>query len=209
MTGELYPLWKRTARALSLGGKASEELFAEIVRRYGERHRHYHGLNHLVRLFEVLEPVRGQLKEPVRVDLAIWFHDIIHEPGDQDNEARSAELAQQRLAALGVAGDLIARVVQLIRATAEHQAGGADRDDNLFLDADFSILGAPVDVFDRYVEDVHKEYRQVPKAVFNAARAKFLRTALAKDRVFLTGYFERKFGDQARENMARELAEIE
>ncbi|WP_420433646.1 metal-dependent phosphohydrolase [Hyphobacterium sp.] len=184
-------------------------MFNEIAERYGEPHRHYHGLNHLVRLFETLEPVRGQLADPVRIDLTVWFHDIIYDPLRQDNEARSAEFAQKRLAAIGVGSDLTGRVAQLIRATSEHREGGSDRDDALFLDADFSILGAQRDTFDRYVADVRKEYRRVPKAEFDAARAKFLRAALAGDRVFLTTYFEQKYGDQARENMARELAEIE
>jgi len=103
----------------------------------------------------------------------------------------------------------MARVNRLIRATAKHQDGGFDIDDALFLDADFSILGAPAEIYDGYVLAIRKEYRFVPKAVFSSGRAEFLRNALEQDRIFHTDYFEHKYGRPARENMKRELTSIE
>lgn len=209
MLETLEQKWAETARRLALVEETSAALFAEILKRHGERHRHYHGLGHLKALFEVLEPVWPNINEPVRVELAIWFHDIIYKPLRSDNEEKSAELATRRLAKAGVDSGLVERVERLIRMTANHQAGGSDQDDALFLDADFSILGAPPETYERYVEAIRKEYRMVPKPVFKAGRGKFLRHALAQDRVFHTDYFEAKYGSQARENMARELDLIE
>jgi predicted metal-dependent HD superfamily phosphohydrolase len=209
MIDALERRWADTADALGLSPDVSRVLFAEIVKRHSDRHRHYHGLTHLKALFDVLQPVWPELADPVRVELAIWFHDIIYRPMRTDNEAKSAALAARRLQAAGVARDLVDRVMALIAATAQHQDGGRDTDDALFLDADFSILGAPPDIYDAYTLGVRKEYRLVPAPMFKAGRAKFLRQALARDRVFHTDYFERTYGDQARENMARELAAIE
>ncbi|WP_421787665.1 hypothetical protein [Hyphobacterium sp.] len=209
MIGELEKRWQHTADTLAVSPEMSRDLFAEIVKRHSERHRHYHGLAHLKALFDVLQPVWTELVEPVRIELAIWYHDIIYRPLRSDNEAKSAALAEKRLSAAGIAPDLIERVGTLIRATAQHQSGGRDRDDAFFLDADFSILGAPADIYNAYLAAVRKEYRLVPAPIFRAGRTKFLRHALAQDRIFQTGYFEDTYGAQARDNMVRELAAIE
>lgn len=209
MTDELHGRWQMTAKRLSLNEGKSELLFAEIIKRHSERHRVYHSVGHLTALFRVLEPVWDEIEDPARIELAIWFHDIIYKPLRSDNEHKSADLAVKRLTECGVAPELIARVDQLIRATAQHQDGGSDHDDALFLDADFSILGASTDVYDRYVTAIRREYRLVPKHLFRAGRVKFLRHALGQNRIFHTDYFEGAYGARARENMARELANIE
>ncbi len=209
MLETLEQKWAETARRLALDEESSAALFAEILKRHGERHRHYHGLGHLKALFEVLEPVWPNINEPARVELAVWFHDIIYKPLRSDNEEKSAELATNRLTKAGVDASLVERVERLIRTTANHQAGGTDQDDALFLDADFSILGAPTDVYDWYVDAIRKEYRLVPGPMFRAGRTKFLRHALAQPRVFHTDYFESRFGNKARQNMARELDRME
>ncbi len=200
--------WEKTAAALSLSGTISQKLFAEIVKRHSERHRHYHGSSHLKALFTVLDPVWKDISEPVRIELAIWYHDIIYKPLRNDNEEKSAALAASRLSGAGVDPGLAARLARLIQATAHHTDGGADHDDALFLDADFSILGAPADVYDRYAEAIRKEYRWVPRPMYDSGRAKFLAHALEQDRTFHTDHFETIFGAQARKNMARELASI-
>jgi len=209
MIEELRHRWKLTAKWLSLEDADRDALFAEILKRHRERHRAYHGLSHLKALFNVLEPVWDDIEEPARVELAIWFHDIIYKPLRSDNEAKSADLAVKRLQKCGVDPELIKRVDQIIRATAKHHDGCSDNDDALFLDADFSILGAPPEIYARYIAGVRSEFRLVPAPLFKAGRAKFLQHALAQDRIFHTDYFENTFGAQARENMQRELANIQ
>jgi predicted metal-dependent HD superfamily phosphohydrolase len=208
MIEDLRQRWNRTAKRLSLKDADRDALFEEILKRHSERHRAYHGLNHLRALFNVLEPVRDEIEDPARVELAIWFHDIIYKPLRSDNEPKSADLAVNRLTRCGVDSGLIKRVDHLIRATARHQDGGSDTDDALFLDADFSILGAPHDTYAEYIAGVRREFRLVPEPLFNSGRAKFLRHALAQDRIFHTDYFENTYGSQARKNMERELANI-
>lgn len=208
MIEALEPRWEKTAAALSLSGPRSQKMFAEIVKRHSERHRRYHGLSHLKALFTVLDPVWKDISEPVRIELAIWYHDIIYKPLRNDNEEKSAALAASRLSGAGVDPGLVARVARLIQATADHPGGGADHDDALFLDADFSILGAPPDIYNAYIEGIRKEYRLVPGPMFNSGRSKFLEHALEQNRIFHTDHFETIFGTQARKNMARELASI-
>lgn len=208
MTELLQSKWDKTAARLLLGERSSQKLFSEIVLRHSEPHRRYHGLGHLKALFDVLEPVWDDVSEPARVELAIWYHDIVYKPLRNDNEDKSAKLAVRRLSECGADSGIVTRVARLIQATANHAGGGADHDDALFLDADFSILGAPAAVYDDYAEAIRKEYRLVPRPMYNSGRGKFLEDALSRPRIFLTDHFEARYGAQARENMARELASI-
>lgn len=208
MTELLQSKWDQTAARLMLGERSSQKLFSEIVKRHSEPHRQYHGLGHLEALFDVLEPVWDDVSEPARVELAIWYHDIVYKPLRNDNEDKSARLAVRRLTGCGADSGLVTRLARLIQATANHAGGGADHDDALFLDSDFSILGAPAAVYDEYAEAIRKEYRLVPRPIYNCGRGKFLEDALNRPRIFLTDHFEARYGAQARENMARELASI-
>lgn len=208
MTEFLQSKWDKTAARLLLGKTASQKLFAEIVKRHSEAHRKYHGLGHLEALFDVLDPVWDDVSEPARVELAIWYHDIVYKPLRSDNEDKSARLAVRRLSGCGADSGLVTRVARLIQATAHHAGGGADHDDALFLDADFSILGAPADAYDDYAEAIRKEYRLAPRPMYDSGRRKFLEDALNRPRLFHTDHFEARYGAQARENMARELASI-
>lgn len=202
---DLNEKWQQTAGRLGIDGDLSADLFAEIHKRHNERHRRYHGLPHLEALYVVLNPYWGSIHEPARVELAIWYHDIIYNPLGKDNEGKSADLMRERLGTANADDGLIDRVDHLIRATANHRRGRRDYDDNLFLDADFSILGAPTDAYDAYTKAIRKEYRLVPQFIFKRARVEFLRQAIARERIFLTDEFETEYGNQARENMRREL----
>lgn len=70
-------------------------MLPEITRRYLEPHRHYHGLEHPVRMLR--EAANRKLKLTDEQVWAIWLHDLVYEPGADDNEERSAELAVEWL----------------------------------------------------------------------------------------------------------------
>lgn len=197
------------AQMSSLGLSANESLLQRLLEAHAEPHRRYHGLGHLQALFTLHDAHHQSLVEPARVWMAIWFHDVIYDTQAADNEAQSAALAERELTAIGLDPDLVARICALIRCTANHLDGGSDTDDDLFLDMDFSILGAPAEIYDRYADDVRTEYGWVPEDLYRQGRGDFLRTAKDRDRMFLTDLFERQYAGQARENMRRELAHLE
>ncbi len=188
-----------------LGWAAGDTEIAGILSAYSEPHRRYHGLSHLIDIFERLDALLGTLTEPARVWMAAWYHDIVYDTHRKDNEARSAARASAELPGLGADSGLVGRVDALIRATADHQKGGQDADDALFLDVDYSILGAPDDVYDRYAEGVRDEYGWAPGLLYRQGRRAFLKDAQAAERTFLTDQFEAEFGETARANMRREF----
>ncbi len=176
-----------------------------IIQAYSEPHRRYHGLSHLAYIFAALDQHESRLTEPERCWMAAWYHDIVYNPRAKDNEAQSADRAAAELPGLGADPALADRIAALIRATANHQSGGSDFDDALFLDIDFSILGAPSAVYDAYAAGVREEYSWAPGLLYRQGRRAFLKPAQAAMRTFLTDIFEDAMGGQARENMRREF----
>jgi predicted metal-dependent HD superfamily phosphohydrolase len=77
--------------------------------------------------------------------------------------------------------------------------------DDVFLDADVAILGAPDDIYVNYTRQIREEYKDVPDVLFAAGRKHFLETATSWPRIFKTEVYETAFGAQARSNLAREF----
>ena len=183
-------------------------LFDSLCRSYGESHRHYHTLDHLAWLFDCLETHADEIGDPARLAFATWYHDIVYDPRRKDNEARSAERAMKELDSLGAGPELRSHVVQLILATRNHADGGRDYDDDIFLDADLAILGAPPAIYDTYAAEVRAEYRHLDDTAWAKGRTAFLSAMASRDRIFHTGVFEGAYATLARDNMARELARM-
>jgi predicted metal-dependent HD superfamily phosphohydrolase len=194
------------AAALGADAPAAETEWTGIETAYGAPERRYHGLSHLDFLFRELD--RRSPAEPLRLAFSAWYHDLVYDPQRGDNEARSAEIAREALPKLGADAGLAERVASLIEATADHLAGGSDADDDLFLDMDFCILGAPAAIYDAYAEGVRQEYAWAPDDLYAAGRSDFLKRALERERLFLTDVYEQEFGDRARKNIARELSAL-
>ena len=120
---------------------------------------------------------------------------------------RRIDLAGQR-----VAGELAAgHVARLVLATAHLTAGDppADRDSAVLLDADLAILGAGEERYRRYAADVRKEFAFVSDVDYRAGRATVLRSFLARPGIFRTPVMAEEGEARARENLARELNEME
>jgi predicted metal-dependent HD superfamily phosphohydrolase len=183
--------------------------FDNLCASYSEPQRHYHTLSHLTSLFDCLEHHGEEIGDPARVAFAAWYHDIVYDPRRDDNEAKSAERAIKELDDLGADGALRSHVMQLILATKNHAGGGRDYDDDIFLDADFAILGSPEETYRQYVRDVRAEYAHVSDAEWKTGRGTFLKKLAVAPRIFRTGIFEGAYGDQARANIAWERNALE
>lgn len=200
--------WDDLTERLGAEKVASDRVGETLLAAYSGPDRHYHGLKHLDFLFGEIDRHADRIDDRDRLELAAWFHDWIYDTQRSDNEARSAETAIEMLTEMGVAPELSVRVADLIGKTQAHDSAG-NSDDDLFLDMDFAILGAPEDAYDRYTEQVRSEYGWVPDALFKAGRADFLRGVLTRPRIFLTDVYEAEFGIQARNNITREIARLE
>jgi predicted metal-dependent HD superfamily phosphohydrolase len=188
----------------------SNTIRAELVRAYMAPDRHYHDLRHIEALLSLARQQADVLSDGEAVEAAVWFHDAVYDTRRHDNEAKSAELATERLRGLATV-DRIDCVATMIRATAGHMLpsfsdDGAKRDCALFLDMDLAILGSAPAAFDAYEAAVRREYAWVPEPLWIEGRRKVLKSFLARTVIYASPQFRASHEAAARRNLARSLA---
>lgn len=186
-------------------------VLTELKTRHAEPHRAYHDWSHITALLALSAEIRERLNDVGAIELAILFHDAIYDPHAADNEERSAQLLESRMAGIAEPGSL-GRAVTLVRATARHHLPEADdatrSDAAFFLDMDLSILAAPYERFERYDAAIRREYAHVPEADFRAARAHILAAFLGRPRLYLSDWGYDRFETAARDNLRRLLQRL-
>ena len=176
---------------------------AELLARYAEEHRRYHTQEHLRRMLEVIDEHAALAGDADAVRLAAWFHDAVYEVFAADNEERSAELALDRLGALGYGrGDEVAR---LVRLTAGHAVAEGDRNGALLADADLAILAGEPEEYARYAAAVREEYAAVPDETFRPGRAAILRQLADLPTLFRIVPDRAEWAARARANLETEI----
>ncbi len=178
--------------------------YERLIALYSEPHRHYHTLRHIGECLNQFDAANDLARQPVAVELAIWFHDAIYDPRSSDNEERSAALARECLAESSAGKELLELVARLVLAT-KHHVPSDHADSLLLLDVDLSILGQPEERFQEYERQIWLEYAWVPESVFAAKRAGILANFLRRERIYQTDYFCARFEQQARQNIRHSL----
>ncbi|WP_425957130.1 DUF4031 domain-containing protein [Xylanimonas sp. McL0601] len=185
----------------------------ELVLRWGEPHRVYHGRLHLTASLDALDALlaaaAGSPAEARTARLALWFHDAVHDGEAERDEERSASFAAELLAPAAEVGLVtpaeVDEVARLVLLTASHDPAATDRLGALVSDADLAILGAPPGRYARYVQQVRAEYAEVPEARFRAGRAAVLDQLLALPTLFRTEAARAQWATQASANLSGEL----
>ena len=121
--------WRQFYARVSIGADfkvVCDRVFNRLVDAYTQPERYYHNLNHIDGVLTTLDRF-NDLQNPRSVYLAAWFHDFVYDPKAVDNEAKSAEAAQELLTSLGESTATIALVQQLILATQGHQIDSGSR----------------------------------------------------------------------------------
>ena len=175
--------------------------------RYSEPHRAYHTLRHVAHCLDEFDAVRGLAREPVAIEMALWYHDAVYDPRAKDNEERSAVLATEVASRMGLSAARTLRVADLIRVST-HTGLAPDPDAQLFADIDLAILGRPSGDFDEYERQVRVEYGWVPEPAFRAARAAILKSFLDRPSVYGSEFFRRKYEESARRNLEDSLRKL-
>ncbi|GEO95873.1 DUF4031 domain-containing protein [Kocuria turfanensis] len=185
---------------------------AELVERWGEPHRHYHGRSHLLAVLEALEElVAGAGLDREQHDallLGAWFHDAVYAGRPGQDERDSAELARERLTAAGLAPDVVAEVQRLVLLTLDHAAAPGDLPGALLLDADLAVLGSAPDAYAAYAAAVRREYAHVPDADFAAGRLRVLEGLWRRQPVYRTPAAQRRWGARAARNLEGEIEQL-
>jgi len=178
-------------------------LWQEIKLAYSASNRHYHTLVHVENVYEQLQNVKDRIKNWDAVLFALYYHDIIYSATKNNNEEKSAGLAQIRLGQLGASDEMILLVVQCILATKSHHTS-ANEDINYFTDADLSILGESWPKYEAYKSNVRKEYRIYPDIIYKPGRLKVLDHFISMPRIYKTPFFSERFEQSAIANLKKE-----
>lgn len=208
--GKARKHWAALMSALG-NPKESETVLKEILKRYGEPHRGYHNLVHIVSMLDELETRRNELAGERGVDLsitfAIWFHDAIYDPKAKDNEEQSARLAKDMIKQMSLPDSLGEQVDALIMAT-KHTAVPTDGAAQILVDLDLMILGKPEQEFDAYETGIREEYQWVPEPDFRKGRSAILQSFLDRPSIYSTEMFRNKYELVARKNLERSIGKL-
>ncbi len=190
-----------------LGLQESRDQWCALQNAYAEKHRHYHTAEHISACLQHLDQVKHLADNPAEIEVALWFHDAIYKPRSSTNELDSANWCSDFLQANNLDPSAITRIHQLIIITC-HNAVPATNDEQLLVDIDLAILGAPENVYWQFEGNVHKEYQWVPGFIFRAKRKEILQGFLQRERIYYHDYFFERLEVQTRLNLQAAIARL-
>ncbi|MDP9408178.1 MAG: hypothetical protein M3P95_10015 [Actinomycetota bacterium] len=200
-------------RGLGVPAATAPRVRAEVEQRYAQPSRRYHTLAHVHAVLDRADALAGEpgcrLRDPRALELAVWWHDAVYEPGKAGNEAASAWLLREQLRAY-VDPSVLERAVRLVHATDGHRADPASPDwpdVAVLLDADLGVLAGTPEQYDAYVALVRAEFGFLGEDDWRRGRSEVLRDLVSRP-LFRTPRMRAR-EQQARDNVARELASLE
>ena len=193
-------LWQRCLLAGAPDDSAA--IHQRLIDGYNESQRFYHTLEHIEHCLRMFDACKSQLEQPDAVELAVWFHDVVFEPGECDNERLSADLYLQL--ANGVhSPDLCALVDRLIMATLHNGDALSDADAAYMVDIDLSSFGLSWTEFLRDSNNLRRENSNLSDTEYYEKSTGFQNCLLARDRFFRSDFFAQRYETRARENLAK------
>ena len=207
----LQARWESLMKEIDAPDAEADDIWEDLVAHYSAPDRHYHTLRHLYMMLNVVDELSYLARDLTTIRLAIFFHDVIYDVTQDDNEARSADYATDALVRLGVGEDVIERVEDLIMATSKHFNGDGtyDKDTQILLDADLVTLGAAASESHAFADAIRKEFITVPDETYLPKRIEMMQSLLARERVFYTRPMREAYEAQARANVSRELDRLQ
>jgi predicted metal-dependent HD superfamily phosphohydrolase len=152
----------------------------DLLERWEEPYRSYHGKGHLHDLFRQIEGdfQKGVVSqtEKEKLELVAIFHDIVYNPTRTDNEEQSADY----LLSLCMRPDdpAITEVYNAILDTKEHV--GNSRISTTFNNYDMNIVERDFDELLEWEQGIRNEYNMVDDMAYKAGRLRFLESLPAQ-----------------------------
>jgi len=163
---------------------------------------HYHTPIHVLAMFSFAKQHNIALNDYEQ--LAVWFHDAVYEPNQNNNEEYSAKL--MRIYLKGMPEYHLEKIETLIMATSRHLSPDVDVKFHKILDLDLCGFSLDRDNYNKITECLRKEFA-VDEKKFNAGRKSFLYNLISKGFVYRSPEFDR-FEPLAQENIRLDLKEL-
>lgn len=204
----LNNVWNQLLEPYTKSQALIDQGFELIIQHYSAPHRHYHNVHHLYALLQLQLEHSDLIADNENFLLAIFFHDLIYDVKQADNEEQSAMAAAEYLWQTSYPAADIEGVMHIIRATKTHVNTSGHPDLDYFLDFDLSILGTSADVYAGYAKQIREEYNIYTDDVYNAGRKKVLQHFLDQPSIFKTAEFQEQKETIARQNLQTELISL-
>jgi predicted metal-dependent HD superfamily phosphohydrolase len=204
----LYYNWHQLLQSFEVERTATQETFDALVKAYSSSDRHYHTLRHIWQVLDAVQQLQEEATSLTTVQLAGWMHDVVYNPCASDNEEQSAIWAATLLRSLHLPAESVAQVVRLILLTKDHTTSTQDRDGQVLLDADLSILAADAVDYRQYADAIRCEYAWVSDTDYIAGRKRVLQEFLNRDRIYHTPRMAAIAEQPARQNLITELKRL-
>lgn len=192
--------WQAFACRFPLPPEEAAGIYVQLEKRYGEPHRHYHILAHVLDMLDGRDALGA---DGYALEAAIWFHDVIYDPRSAENELRSAEYAARAFS--GVADLKFHADLERLILVTDHRTTPERDDERVLCDLDLMILGRNEESYQAYTDAVRREFAHVPDALFNKARRGVIEAFLDRPEIYYTVAMREQFEAPARENLMREM----
>lgn len=190
--------------------------FDFIEKYYIEPHRFYHNKKHIEFMINKLSKVNISHNDKIAIYIAILFHDVIYNPKDRDenNVIKSSELFifwYEKNIELFYHLQIKELINQLILSTINHKPTKYFSTKfvdiaNIFLDLDLMILASNKKQYDKYKNNIFKEYSHFERKELLKGRLDFICKMLDVESIFK--YFI-NLNQLAKNNLMREKINIE
>lgn len=200
--------WQFLLQPFQVDSMLSQKVFFDLATAYCCPGIFYHNLAHIQQVLQIIDGMRSHAQNPVALEFAAWFHDVIYNPKANDNEEKSAEYAAKILQNLEIPAKIIYTVNKLILTTKNHQASEQDIDSQILLDADLSILGASEADYGVYAQAIRQEYSWLSESEYRLGRKKVLQKFLERERIYLTQPMFAALEIKARQNIQAEIRSL-
>ncbi|MBE9041957.1 N-methyl-D-aspartate receptor NMDAR2C subunit [Oscillatoriales cyanobacterium LEGE 11467] len=186
--------------------------YVRLISAYSQSHRSYHTLKHLSECLEKLDWAISEYQvlsvyNSKLVEVALWYHDAVYQPQQNQNEQNSANWAIEFFSKSGLPPEKCQLIRSLILATC-HRQTPVDEMHRLIVDIDLSILGAKIERFQEYESQIRQEYYWVARSIYTQKRKELLSFFLSKTQIYLTQLFYENFENRAQENISRLIEDL-
>ncbi len=206
MIENAHTSWMQLGRKYSSDEQYLQFVWEKVLKQHSAKNRHYHNLNHIWSMINQSNEFEKDLNDKDLIDFSIWFHDIIYKSTKKNNEEESAKFALEVLTKLSFDTDKRQKVYNFILSTKKHQVlDRTNLDNSYLLDFDLSILGKPWVVYEKYIQQIRREYKIYPDILYKPGRKKVLHSFLERETLYFTEKYQSLFEVTARENLSREI----
>jgi predicted metal-dependent HD superfamily phosphohydrolase len=173
----------------------------QLMDSYSEPQRYYHTLDHIEHCLSLFDNISSKLKSPHALELAIWFHDVIYQPGAANNEQLSAD--QFMRTTKNRFDDSLRNIVyQHIMATLHLHSEMNHADTQYMVDIDLSSFGLPWPEFIHDSENLRREMAHLSNEDYCRKQSAFQQALMDRPRFFRSDYFYQNYESQARQNLS-------